>query len=153
MESGGRHYALKWYFKPSATARQKKSLETIIAKGAPDKSFLWPMEMVTPAGYDVFGYIMALRPKNYKSIMDLMKNRAQPTFYVLCRTAYNAAKGYQKLHAMGRTIIFVTHNPDIAHYSSRNIMLRDGKIREDVQNDNILSAAEALAQLPAPQDD
>jgi putative ABC transport system ATP-binding protein len=60
---------------------------------------------------------------------------------------------FQKLHSMGRTIIFVTHNPDIAHYSSRNIMLRDGKIREDVQNDNILSAAEALAQLPAPQDD
>jgi putative ABC transport system ATP-binding protein len=60
---------------------------------------------------------------------------------------------FQKLHSMGRTIIFVTHNPDIAHYSSRNIMLRDGKIREDVENDNILSAAEALAQLPAPQDD
>ena len=40
VESGGKHYALKWYFKPSATARQKKSLETIIAKGAPDKSFL-----------------------------------------------------------------------------------------------------------------
>jgi putative ABC transport system ATP-binding protein len=60
---------------------------------------------------------------------------------------------FQKLHSMGRTIIFVTHNPDIARYSSRNIMLRDGKIREDVLNDNILSAEEALAQLPAPQDD
>ena len=32
-------------------------------------------------------------------------------------------------------------------------MLRDGKIREDVENNNILSAAEALAALPAPQDD
>ena len=60
---------------------------------------------------------------------------------------------FQKLHAQGRTIIFVTHNPEIAQYSSRNIMLRDGKIREDVVNDNILSAAEALAALPKPQDD
>ena len=51
------------------------------------------------------------------------------------------------------TIIFVTHNPEIAQYSSRNIMLRDGKIREDVLNDNILSAAEALAALPKPQDE
>ena len=34
-----RHYALKWYFKGSATERQKKILETIIAKGAPDTSF------------------------------------------------------------------------------------------------------------------
>ena len=101
VESGGSHYALKWYFKGSATSRQKKSLETIIAKGSPDKSFLWPMELVAPQQSEVFGYIMALRPKNYKSIVDLMKNKAQPTFYTLCRTAYNAAKGYQKLHAMG----------------------------------------------------
>jgi putative ABC transport system ATP-binding protein len=60
---------------------------------------------------------------------------------------------FQKLHAEGHTIIFVTHNPDISHYSSRNITLRDGKIRADVQNDNILSAADTLAKLPVPQDD
>lgn len=69
------------------------------------------------------------------------------------RTSFEMLVLFQKLHAMGRTIIFVTHNPEIARYSSRNIMLRDGKIREDVVNDNILSAEEALAQLPAPQDD
>ena len=101
VEAGGKHYALKWYFKGSATADQKKSLEKIISKGKPDKCFLWPMELVVPAGNPVFGYIMELRPKNYKSIVDLMKNKAQPTFYALCRTAYNAAKGYQKLHASG----------------------------------------------------
>jgi hypothetical protein len=32
-------------------------------------------------------------------------------------------------------------------------MLRDGKIREDVINTNILSAQEALDKLPKPQDD
>ena len=69
------------------------------------------------------------------------------------RTSFEILVLFQKLHAEGRTIIFVTHNPDIANYSSRNIMLRDGKIREDVENNNILSAAEALAALPAPQDD
>ncbi len=69
------------------------------------------------------------------------------------RTSYEVLVLFQKLHAEGRTIIFVTHNPEIAQYSSRNIMLRDGKIREDKHNDNIMSAAEALANLPAPQDD
>ena len=69
------------------------------------------------------------------------------------RTSFEMLVLFQKLHAQGRTIIFVTHNPEIAQYSSRNIMLRDGKIREDVVNDNILSAAEALAALPKPQDD
>ena len=101
VESGGKHYALKWYFKGSATARQKKLLETIIAKGSPDKSFLWPIELVDPPQSPVFGYIMDLRPKNYKSIVDLMKRKAEPTFYALCRTAFNAARGYQKLHVMG----------------------------------------------------
>ena len=69
------------------------------------------------------------------------------------RSSFEMLVLFQKLHAQGRTIIFVTHNPEIAQYSSRNIMLRDGKIREDVVNENILSAAEALAALPKPQDD
>ena len=69
------------------------------------------------------------------------------------RTSFEVLVLFQKLYAEGRTIIFVTHNPEIAQYSSRNIMLRDGKIREDVINNNILSAADALAKLPKPQDD
>lgn len=69
------------------------------------------------------------------------------------RTSFEMLVLFQKLHAEGRTIIFVTHNPDIAKYSSRNIMLRDGKIREDVINNNVQSAAEALAALPVNQDD
>ena len=68
------------------------------------------------------------------------------------RTSFEMLVLFQKLHAEGRTIIFVTHNPEIAQYSSRNIMLRDGLIREDVINDNILAAAEALAALPIPND-
>lgn len=69
------------------------------------------------------------------------------------RTSFEMLVLFQKLHSEGRTIIFVTHNPEIAQYSSRNIMLRDGKIREDRANGNILSAADALAQLPADTDD
>lgn len=69
------------------------------------------------------------------------------------RTSFEILVLFQKLHAEGHTIIFVTHNPDIANYSSRNIFLRDGQIREDVVNTNIQSAAEALAKIPVPQDE
>ena len=69
------------------------------------------------------------------------------------RTSFEMLVLFQKLHAEGRTIIFVTHNPEIAQYSSRNINLRDGKVREDTINTNILSASDALAALPIPQDD
>ena len=69
------------------------------------------------------------------------------------RTSFEILVLFQKLHAQGRTIIFVTHNPDIAHYSSRNIMLRDGKVISDEVNTNILSAADGLAALPPSTDE
>jgi putative ABC transport system ATP-binding protein len=68
------------------------------------------------------------------------------------RTSFEILVLFQKLHAEGRTIIFVTHNPEIAQYSSRTITLRDGLIKDDVYNNNILSAAKTLAELPVPEE-
>ena len=64
------------------------------------------------------------------------------------RTSFEILTLFQQLHDQGRTIIFVTHNPDIARFSSRNITLRDGRIIEDTINDAPASAAEVLATLP-----
>lgn len=69
------------------------------------------------------------------------------------RTSFEVLVLFQQLWRQGRTIVFVTHNPDIANYSSRNIFLRDGKVRDDKVNENILDAAEKLAALPVTQDD
>jgi putative ABC transport system ATP-binding protein len=69
------------------------------------------------------------------------------------RTSFEILVLFQKLHAEGRTIIFVTHNPEIAQYSSRNIRLRDGHVIEDTVNTHVLSAAEALAALPKSDED
>lgn len=66
------------------------------------------------------------------------------------RTSFEILVLFQQLHTEGRTIIFVTHNPEIAQYSSRNIMLRDGKVRDDTINPTILNAADYLATLPPP---
>lgn len=68
------------------------------------------------------------------------------------RTSFEILVLFQQLFKAGRTIIFVTHNPDLAQYSSRNIFLRDGQIKEDTINNNILSAAETLAKLPVPEE-
>ena len=69
------------------------------------------------------------------------------------RTSFEILVLFQKLHAEGRTIIFVTHNPELSQYSSRNIRLRDGQVIEDTTNPKILSAAEALAALPKNDED
>ena len=69
------------------------------------------------------------------------------------RTSFEILVLFQKLHAEGRTIIFVTHNPELSQYSSRNIRLRDCQVIEDTTNPKILSAAEALAALPKNDED
>ncbi|MCL2699495.1 MAG: hypothetical protein FWE68_04215 [Defluviitaleaceae bacterium] len=99
-------YALKWYFKHSATDYQRKLIKRILDRGAPDERFLWPLDMVeAPKGKGknagLFGYIMRLRPFNYKSIIDLMKRRAEPTFGALCLAGINLADGYHSLHSNG----------------------------------------------------
>ena len=69
------------------------------------------------------------------------------------RTSFEILVLFQELHAEGRTIIFVTHNPEISQYSSRNIVLRDGQIKSDTLNADIKSAAEALSALPLPTEE
>ncbi len=64
------------------------------------------------------------------------------------RTSFEILSVLQRMHKEGRTIIFVTHNPEISAFSSRNIVIRDGQIKEDVLNNNVQSAKEHLAKLP-----
>ncbi|NRD20118.1 ABC transporter ATP-binding protein [Winogradskyella eckloniae] len=64
------------------------------------------------------------------------------------RTSYEIMSLFQELNKKGITITFVTHEPDIATFSSRTIVLKDGDIIQDYQNHNILSAADELAKLP-----
>ena len=64
------------------------------------------------------------------------------------RTSFEILTLFPRLHAEGSTIVFVTHNPEIAQFSSRNIVLRDGHITDDVRNGNIRSAQAVLDTIP-----
>lgn len=68
------------------------------------------------------------------------------------RTSFSILVLLQELHSMGRTIVFVTHNPELSAYSSRNIVLRDGKVVSDVHNHSMASAKEAYDALPVIND-
>jgi putative ABC transport system ATP-binding protein len=68
------------------------------------------------------------------------------------RTSYEIMSLMQELNQNGKTIVFVTHEPDIAAFSSRTVMLRDGKVQKDTPNLNSRSAKEALANLPESDD-
>ena len=68
------------------------------------------------------------------------------------RTSYSILMLLQEIFRRGRTIIFVTHNPELSQFSSRNIVLRDGKIVSDTINTNIRSAKEVYDSLPKEND-
>jgi putative ABC transport system ATP-binding protein len=68
------------------------------------------------------------------------------------RTSYEIMDLFQKLNEQGKTIVFVTHEPDIARLTSRNIVFRDGHvIREQYVTDRLI-AAEMLLSLPVEND-
>jgi len=117
VERGFERAALKWYFPKMTTPTQRKILENLISKGAPDDSFLWPEDMLWQNASGSLGYVMKLRSMEYKSIVDMMKRKAEPSFSVLCKATFNLTRGYQKLHSLGysyRDISYgnVFFNPD-----------------------------------------
>ncbi len=69
------------------------------------------------------------------------------------RTSYDIMALLQELNQQhGKTIVFVTHEPDIASFSSRTIMLKDGKVIKDSANTTVRSAKEVIAGLPVDDD-
>jgi len=69
------------------------------------------------------------------------------------RTSYEIMALMQDLNSkQGKTIVFVTHEPDIASFSTRTVTLRDGKLMKDSKNENLRNAKEVLESLPASDD-
>ncbi len=64
------------------------------------------------------------------------------------RTSYEVMDLFQKLNDQGITIGFVTHENDIARFSKRTIVLKDGHIIKDGPVNHRLFAQEELAALP-----
>jgi len=72
----------------------------------------------------------------------------EPTGNLDTRTSFEIMELFQDLNERGRTIVYVTHEPDIARFSTRNVVFRDGHIqRENIVTDR-LYAREILKTLP-----
>lgn len=70
------------------------------------------------------------------------------------KTSYEIMALLQELNSKeGKTIVFVTHEPDIAAFSSRTITLKDGRIIKDLKNPDVKSAKASLAALPVEKDE
>ncbi len=130
----------------SASERRKRAIDSLVAVGLGDRLEHKSNQM---SGGQMQRVAIARALVNDPAV--ILADEA--TGNLDTRTSYEILVLFQNLHAQGRTIIFVTHNPEIAQYSSRNIRLRDGRVIEDTSNPKILSATEALANLPKPAED
>jgi putative ABC transport system ATP-binding protein len=72
----------------------------------------------------------------------------EPTGNLDTRTSFEIMELFQSLNEKGRTIVYVTHEPDIAKFATRNVMFRDGKIQRENLVTERLSAKEILKNLP-----
>ncbi|MDZ7635214.1 MAG: ABC transporter ATP-binding protein [Bacteroidales bacterium] len=68
------------------------------------------------------------------------------------RTSYEIMALFQDLNAKGKTIVFVTHEPDIARCMTRSVMFRDGHIIREEEIRNRIVAGEVLQALPVEED-
>ena len=129
----------------SAAERRRRAIEALVAVGLGDRLEHKSNQM---SGGQMQRVAIARALVNNPAV--ILADEA--TGNLDTRTSFEILVLFQRLHAEGRTIIFVTHNPDIAQYSSRNIRLRDGHIIDDRRNEHILSASEALAALPPSEE-
>ncbi len=97
----GKPLALKWYFPKAATKKQHDILKTLIDKGPPSPSFLWPTLFAESPNISGFGYFMPLRDSRFKGLTNLMKRRIDPSFRILSLTGANLAHNFLQLHSKG----------------------------------------------------
>src|SRR5579871_2569779 len=77
----------------------------------------------------------------------------EPTGNLDTQTSIEIMSVFQKLNDSGITIILVTHELDIASYTKRNVIMRDGRIVSDLPVANRLIAADELQKLRQAQEE
>jgi putative ABC transport system ATP-binding protein len=75
----------------------------------------------------------------------------EPTGNLDSQTSIEIMGVFQTLNDQGITIVMVTHELDIARYTKRNIIMRDGRVVSDMAVENRFSATEELRQLREAQ--
>jgi serine/threonine protein kinase len=100
----GQSKALKWY-SGKKTKKAKKfyeNLENNIKKGAPNAAFLWPEDITEKQRDGAFGYIMNLRPSEYKDFSCfLLAQEKFASVTAMINTALCISAAFRELHNSG----------------------------------------------------
>lgn len=110
--------------------REEKAMETLESVGLGDRALHKPNEL---SGGQRQRVAIARALVNDPSII----LADEPTGNLDSKTSYDIMELFQELHDHGNTIIMVTHEDDIAHYSHRIVRLKDGLVEKDFKNERI----------------
>lgn len=99
-ENGDR-LAVKIYFPNTASATQRELISELVERGAPDRRFLWPLDLVDTGRPDDLAYAMPLRPEGYVGLADLLTGRIDAPFSIACRVSLELADAFLALHSQG----------------------------------------------------
>ncbi len=72
----------------------------------------------------------------------------EPTGNLDSRTSIEVMALFQELGRAGITVVVVTHEPDIAEYASRVIVVKDGKILDDARREPVRAVVPPLQATP-----
>lgn len=127
------------------TSRLERAREALALVGLGDRMEHYPSQM---SGGQQQRVAIARALVNHPSIL----LADEPTGNLDSRTSVELMSVIQGLNEGGLTIVLVTHEPDIARYARRIIVVRDGTIRSDEPVNDRLQAREVLQTLPSLED-
>ena len=133
------------YSKVSKEERHKRAAEALAMVGLADRAEHFPSQM---SGGQQQRVALARALVNRPSIL----LADEPTGNLDSRTSVEIMEVFQVLNDKGLTIVMVTHEHDIAEFSKRVLVFRDGKIRKDEPVRNRPRASEVLKTLPTLED-
>lgn len=103
---GGRQLALKWYHlqvvEQDATVRAR--VDALVSRGAPDKRFLFPIDVATVEGRPEFGYVMPVVSSDRRPLSDILARppkRLDLSLEIRATACYEIADAFLQLHAGG----------------------------------------------------
>lgn len=140
VDFNGVDYALKWYDidKIKNAKAFRKNIENNIKDGAPSDKFLWPKYLTKENNNGTFGYIMALRPKEYDSFVDIL-NTYRLDIDELTGRATKVSVQFSSLYAMVTAVINIVNAFRQLHRAGKSYQdLNDGGFFINVNTGDIL---------------
>ena len=134
-ELNGDPIAVKWYFPSAISNWQRQALEKLLARPAPSRAFLWPLDLAESQQYPGFGYVMALRPPQFKDLNAILRREVELPLPVLAVLGLNLADAFLHLHTEGlcyrdispRNVFFSPEDGEILICDNDNVAI-DGTV-------------------------